>query len=205
MKDETLLSDEQAAFEKFMEEKFRDLIDRRHVKNGDGGYFAWDMVVAWIVWQGRAAIQSGNSGHVPAGYVLVSAEFIDTVNQAFKEVGDRKSFPGHSHDIPGVWDSDNGEKANKPCAQCAMWSKLHDMLAAAPVASDGWIPVSERMPEFNDEVLAWHRHGYSLIAVYSTSKDPITYKTYRCLVDNKGHEIDATHWQPLPDAPKVTP
>jgi hypothetical protein len=28
VKDETLLTDEQAAFEKFMEENFRDLIDR---------------------------------------------------------------------------------------------------------------------------------------------------------------------------------
>lgn len=83
----------------------------------------------------RRTLQPGNSGQpvtVPAGYVLVSADFIDTVKQAFKEVGDRKSFPHHSHDVPGVWDSDNGEKANKPCAQCALWSKLHDMLAAAP-------------------------------------------------------------------------
>lgn len=89
-----------------------------------------------------------------------------------------------------------------------VWNRraLQSGNSAQPVTvPDGWIPVSERMPEFNDEVLAWHRHGYSLIAVYSTSKDPITYKTYRCLVDNKGHEIDATHWQPLPDAPKVTP
>ncbi|MDU1029350.1 MAG: hypothetical protein E7A50_07635 [Clostridiales bacterium] len=77
MKDETLLPDEQLAFEKFMEDNFCDLIDRRHVKNGDGGYFAWDMVVAWIVWQGRAALQSGNSAQpvtVPAGYVLVPVE-----------------------------------------------------------------------------------------------------------------------------------
>lgn len=77
MKDETLLQAEQLAFEKFMEDNFRDLIDRRHVKNGDGGYFAWDMAVAWIVWQGRAALQSGNSGRpvtVPAGYVLVPVE-----------------------------------------------------------------------------------------------------------------------------------
>ncbi len=89
-------------------------------------------------WNTRDALQSGNSAQpvtVPDGYVLVSADFIDTVKQAFKEVGDRKSFPGHAHDVPGVWDSDNGEKANKPCAQCAMWSKLHDMLAAAPKSS----------------------------------------------------------------------
>lgn len=48
--------DERAAFETFMEERFKDLIDRRLVKNGDGEYFAWDMQVAWIVWQGRAAM-----------------------------------------------------------------------------------------------------------------------------------------------------
>ena len=48
--------DERAAFETFMEKRFKDCIDRRLVKNGDGEYFAWDMQVAWIVWQGRAAM-----------------------------------------------------------------------------------------------------------------------------------------------------
>lgn len=47
---------ERAAFETFMEKRFKDLIDRRLVKNGDGEYFAWDMQVAWIVWQERAAL-----------------------------------------------------------------------------------------------------------------------------------------------------
>ncbi|GEM_PF-1849843 len=65
----------------------------------------------------------------------------------------------------------------------------------------GWIPVSERMPEFNDEVLVWHRHGFPMLAVYGACKDPKTYKTYRCLRNNDG-EIDATHWMPLPAAPK---
>lgn len=89
MKDETLLTDEQAAFEKFMEDNFHDSIDRRHVKNGDGGYFAWDMVVAWIVWQGRAALQSGNSGQhvtVPDGYVLVPVEPTQEMVWAAKNV-----------------------------------------------------------------------------------------------------------------------
>ena len=67
--------------------------------------------------------------------------------------------------------------------------------SAQPVTvPDGWIPVSERMPEFNDEVLAWHRHGYSLIAVYSTSKDPITYKTYRDWeTDRKSTRLNSSH------------
>lgn len=48
--------DEREAFEAFMEEKFKDSIDRKRVLNGDQGYFAWDMIVAWIVWQGRATM-----------------------------------------------------------------------------------------------------------------------------------------------------
>lgn len=51
--------DERAAFETFMEKRFKDCIDRRLVKNGDGEYFAWDMQIAWIVWQGRAAMFQG--------------------------------------------------------------------------------------------------------------------------------------------------
>lgn len=43
------------------------------------------------------------------------------------ELGERDcddgNAPGHSHEIPGVWDSDNGKKAGKPCAWCAIWAK----------------------------------------------------------------------------------
>ena len=53
------VADERAAFEAFMEGRFKDSIDRRRVKNGDQRYFAWDMIVAWIVWQGRAAMLQG--------------------------------------------------------------------------------------------------------------------------------------------------
>lgn len=57
--------DERAAFEIFMEKRFKDCIDRRMVNNGDGEYFAWDMQVAWIVWQGRATILQGADGNYP--------------------------------------------------------------------------------------------------------------------------------------------
>lgn len=55
--------DERLEFETLIENEFGNLIDRSHVKNGGGGYFAWDMQVAWRVWQGRAKLQSVSQGY----------------------------------------------------------------------------------------------------------------------------------------------
>lgn len=49
--------DEREAFEAFMEGRFGDTVDRRRAKNGDQGYMAWDMVVAWVAWKARARKQ----------------------------------------------------------------------------------------------------------------------------------------------------
>ena len=35
--------------------------------------------------------------------------------------GSRGNAPGHGHDIPGIWDSDNGELAGKECGWCQVW------------------------------------------------------------------------------------
>ncbi len=48
--------DERSAFESFIAERFGGLVDLRRAKNGDNEYMAWDMAVAWIVWQRRAAM-----------------------------------------------------------------------------------------------------------------------------------------------------
>lgn len=53
---------------------------------------------------------------------------IDELN-ARRRSGDRNS-PGHGHKVPGVWDSDNGVLAGKPCAWCAVWTKATEMRAA---------------------------------------------------------------------------
>lgn len=78
--------DERKAFESFIDKRFGDTIDQRRAKNGDQGYMEWDMVVAWIVWQGRAAMlndgvltneganQAGNSPIIPDGWVIVPKE-----------------------------------------------------------------------------------------------------------------------------------
>lgn len=51
--------DERKAFETFMNKRFSDTIDQSRAKNGDQGYMAWDMAVAWVVWQGRAELLEG--------------------------------------------------------------------------------------------------------------------------------------------------
>lgn len=45
--------------------------------------------------------------------------------------------PGHGHDIPGVWDSDNGDLAGKPCAWCAVWKKAKELCAAIASVKGG--------------------------------------------------------------------
>lgn len=54
--EQPVTQDEREAFEAFMAKRFGDLVDQRRAKNGDQGYMAWDMVVAWTVWQARATM-----------------------------------------------------------------------------------------------------------------------------------------------------
>lgn len=37
--------------------------------------------------------------------------------------------PNHAHEVPGIWDSDNGEKAGQPCAECAMYDFARRIVA----------------------------------------------------------------------------
>lgn len=185
MKDEMLLQAEQLAFEKFMEGNFRDLIDRRHVKNGDGGYFAWDMVVAWIVWQGRAALQSANSAQpvtVPAGYVLVPVEPTPEMCDVGHIGIDVLTGVTSDSEYYSTW----GDSAAK---------LYRAMLAAAPKAPDGWIPVSERMPEKDGNYWGWWSE--------SKRQGPAWFIKSELQAQFQSSEI--THWRTLPDAPKVTP
>lgn len=49
---EKLNDSSRAEFEAFMADRFKDSIDRRRCKNGDGNdYMSWDMNVARAVWQ----------------------------------------------------------------------------------------------------------------------------------------------------------
>lgn len=40
--------------------------------------------------------------------------------------------PGHCHEVPGVWDTDNGELAGRECAWCKVWATALE-LSKGPV------------------------------------------------------------------------
>lgn len=42
--------------------------------------------------------------------------------------GELRQFPGHDHEKWAIWDSDNGDKAGKPCKDCESMIDLHNAL-----------------------------------------------------------------------------
>ena len=69
------MNNEREAFEAYMADRYKNTVDQRVCVNSNGDYMAWDMQVAWHVWQAAKAQA------VPEGFVLVlvtpSDEFID--------------------------------------------------------------------------------------------------------------------------------
>ena len=59
---------EREAFEAYMTDRYKRTVDQRICINSDGDYMAWDMGLAWRIWQ-EAKAQA-----VPEGYVLVPKE-----------------------------------------------------------------------------------------------------------------------------------
>lgn len=132
-----VVRDERKSFESFMAERFGDSVDHRRAKNGDQGYMAWDMVVAWIVWQARAmlqagtltnedTIQAGNSPVIPDGYVMVPKEPTEDMIVAGFE-----SEPDEVFSDPEIWEE---YQEMSGCQQAAHRARLcwAAMIAAAP-------------------------------------------------------------------------
>ncbi|MGI1561079.1 DUF550 domain-containing protein [Klebsiella michiganensis] len=121
-----VVRDERKSFESFMAERFGDSVDHRRAKNGDQGYMAWDMVVAWIVWQARAMLQAGNSPVIPDGYVMVPKE--PTENMV---IDGFESAPDEGFSEPEVWEEYQNMSG---CQQAAHRARLcwAAMIAAAP-------------------------------------------------------------------------
>ncbi|PXW62865.1 uncharacterized protein DUF551 [Grimontella sp. AG753] len=138
-------------------------------------------------WNARAALQSGNSAQpvtVPAGYVLAPEK--PTQEMVWAAKNDLKYTVG--------WDS---------------FVELYKaMLAAAPKAPDGWIPVSERLPEDDEFVQVWPLPDFGVelhVGQYCECNPKGDGWYAQVYEQNHGIEwypITVTHWQPLPAAPK---
>jgi len=59
-------------------------------------------------------------------------ELVEALVGIFEHFKDRAQAPGHCHDEPGIWDSDNGPgKAGTPCDWCAHWERARTALSKA--------------------------------------------------------------------------
>ena len=70
------------------------------------------------------------------------------------------------------------------------WLRVAYEAGNSPVAPDGWIPVSDRMPNQDQPVLVWVNEE----GVYVDYGDGENFANH--------HIVDVTHWMPLPAAPK---
>ncbi|HFZ2328041.1 TPA: DUF551 domain-containing protein [Citrobacter freundii] len=73
--------------------------------------------------------------------------------------------------------------------------------ANSPVTPDAWIPVSERMPEDEQEVLTRNRMGHCFVSFFDEHSglffDRVDVAAACCI-----EHILVTHWMPLPAAPQ---
>ncbi|EOZ9095224.1 DUF3850 domain-containing protein [Klebsiella aerogenes] len=71
----------------------------------------------------------------------------------------------------------------------------------APVVQDGWIPVSERMPEDEQEVLTINRMGHRFVSFFDKHSglffDRLDAPSACCI-----EHVLVTHWMELPAAPQ---
>lgn len=71
----------------------------------------------------------------PAAHLeRVQSLMAELLDQLVERERDDGNAPGHAHEVPGVWDSDNGELAGKPCAWCALWAEAKAMGLTTPNA-----------------------------------------------------------------------
>lgn len=198
--------DERAAFETFMEKRFKDCIDRRLVKNGDGEYFAWDMQVAWIVWQEHAAMLQSDGTLTNEGTMQLSGN-----SEQIEPVSNRDELPldylqGHKDGLE--WAAQMAE-ANNPQTGDWLYDDPIDLARAirkgpdmptvqggnSPVTPDAWISCSERMPAQDDWILIYSKHGEYMAGQVQGEYVELSDGTLSWLGN-------ALFWMPLPEPPQ---
>ena len=90
------------------------------------------------------------------------------------------------------------------------WGKCDDCFASGPMEGDTehetaaawnqraprWIPVSERLPDTADTVLVWEAMAGEMLVGWKGKTN------WAVVGEDKGDEINITHWKPLPTPPK---
>ena len=73
--------------------------------------------------------------------------------------------------------------------------------SVTPVQNKGWIPVSERMPEDEQEVLTINKMGHRFVSFFDKHSglffDRLDAPAACCI-----EHVLVTHWMPLPAAPQ---
>ena len=91
------LQKEREAFEAYMAEKYKNLVDRRQCRNNGGGYMAWDMNVAWRVWQAAKAQA------VPEGFVVVNQKDLLELTIAINAVDLATHTESKTNEVREMW------------------------------------------------------------------------------------------------------
>jgi len=129
----------------------------------------------------------GNSPVIPDGYVMVPKEPTEEMNKA-------------------GWAAMNEHDAINPTYRAMLAAAPQDTPALNSVqsvvtVSDTWIPVSERMPEDEQEVLTINRMGHRFVSLFDKHSglffDRLDAPSACCI-----EHVLVTHWMELPAAPQ---
>ena len=98
------------------------------------------------------------------------------------------------------------ERDNADCERCEN-ERIADSIIANGVTVQRWIPVTERLPKYNVDVLVYRPKMAMGIIVdcydgFYGEDDNEWYEGWTEIVGCNNGEDEVTHWMPLPDAPK---
>ncbi|HBY9726662.1 TPA: DUF551 domain-containing protein [Klebsiella pneumoniae subsp. ozaenae] len=172
----------------------RQLVDRVDEKSLTSINPAPDLVSL----QKKAEPIIGNSPVIPDGYVMAPKVPTDEmISSGIAAHYERSQIQIHDRPAPGPME----------CAYVAMLAAApHDTPALNSVQSvatvpDTWIPVSEQMPEDEQEVLTINKIGHRFVSFFDKHSglffDRLDAPAACCI-----EHVLVTHWMPLPAGPK---
>ena len=102
-------------------------------------------------------------------------------------------------------DEPKSEEVTCPLAKWILSDdKAKNHIPDAEKMVDGWIPCSERLPEFGDKILVYYPSGFYCVRLCSEGRED-DYGMCEVVYRDEIGDLDDdefTHWMPLPAAPK---